>query len=163
MNIFGFKFDLFGENNPKRMPAHLFFGSEWMDYSTAERTDVSKQNYTVCPRHWYVNAGFICRECGKEFVFTAKEQRFWYEDMHFWIDSLPTRCPACRKEQRTRVNLRKRYDELIATAIGRCPPELKKEVLAIINELEAAEDEIPERMKQHRATLCAQLAKRGEE
>ena len=156
MSILG---GIFGENNPKRMPSHLFFGSRRMDYSTAERADISKQNYSVCPRHWYVDATFICRACDEEFVFTAREQRFWYEEMHFWIDSLPTRCISCRKEQRTLLDLRKRYDALIATALGTCSPETKKDIVAIINELEAAEDEIPEKMKQNRRTLYAQLAK----
>jgi hypothetical protein len=91
----------------------------------------------------------------------ASEQRFWYEDKHFWIDSLPTRCVACRQEQRTRLELRKRYDALIASALGACPPEVKKEVVAIINELEAGEDEIPEKMKENRKVLYAQLAKAG--
>ena len=89
MNILGFNFGLFGENNPKRMPSHLFFGSRRMDYSTAQRADISKQNYTVCPRHWYVDATFRCRDCRNEFVFTAAEQRFWYEDRRFWIGELP--------------------------------------------------------------------------
>lgn len=159
MKIFGFKIKIFGEDNPKGMPDHLFFGALRMDYDTAQRADISKQNYSVCPRHWCVDATFICRDCAEEFTFTASEQRFWYEDRQFWIDSLPTRCIACRKEQRTRLNLRKRYDALIATAMGACPPETKREVVAIINELEAAEDEIPEKMKQNRTALYAQLAK----
>ena len=159
MNILGSIFGFFGEKNPKGMPSHLFFDSRRMDYSTAQRADISKQNYSVCPRHWYVDATFICRDCGEEFTFTASEQRFWYEDRHFWIDSLPTRCIPCRKEQRTQLDLRKRYDSLIATALGACPPETKKEVVAIINELEAAEDDIPEKMKQNRTVLYAQLAK----
>jgi hypothetical protein len=158
MNIFGFSLGLFGENNPKRMPSHLFFGSQRMDYSTAERADISKQNYSVCPRHWYVDVAFICRDCGVEFVFSVSEQRFWYEDRRFWIDSLPTRCVACRKEQRTRLNLKKRYDALIAMALGGSPTEMKREIVSIINELEAAQDEIPEKMKQNRETLCAQLS-----
>lgn len=152
-------FDFFGEKNPKRMPSHLFFGSQKINYSTAQHADISKQNYSVCPRHWYVDATFICRDCGKEFTFTAGEQHFWYEDMHFWIDSLPTRCIPCRKEQRAQLILRKRYDSLIATALGECPPETKKEVVAIINELEAAEHQLPEKMKQNRTVLYAQLAK----
>src|SRR6185436_18703578 len=79
MNVAGFISNLFGENNPKRMPKHLFFGAQRLDYKTAQRADISKQHYTVCPRHWYVDATFICSDCGREFVFTASEQRFWYE------------------------------------------------------------------------------------
>jgi putative zinc ribbon protein len=150
---------VWGEKDPKGMPSHLFFGSRRLDYCTAQRADVSKQNYSVCPRHWYLDATFICRDCAEEFIFSASEQRFWYEDRHFWIDSLPTRCIPCRKKQRTRLNLRKRYDALIATALGACSVETKKEVVAIINELEAAEDEVPEKMKQNRTILYAQLSK----
>ncbi|MCD6052345.1 MAG: hypothetical protein K0Q55_3763 [Verrucomicrobia bacterium] len=159
MNIPLFPMGIWGEKDPKGMPSHLFFGSRRLDYSTAQRADISKQNFSVCPRHWYVDATFVCRDCNGEFIFFASEQRFWYEDRHFWIDSLPTRCISCRKEQRTRLNLRKRYDALIATALGACPAETKKEIVAIINELEAAEDDIPEKMKQSRSVLYAQLAK----
>ena len=141
------------------MPSHLFFGSRRLDYSTAQRADISKQNYSVCPRHWYVDATFVCRDCTEEFIFSASEQRFWYEDRHFWIDSMPRQCISCRKKQRTRSNLRKHYDALITIALGSCPVETKKEVVAIINELEAAKDEIPEKMKQNRTVLYAQLAK----
>jgi hypothetical protein len=151
----------FGESNPKRMPKHLFFGAGHLDYKTAQRADVSKQHFTVCPRHWYVDATFICLDCGREFVFTASEQRFWYEDRRFWIDSLPKRCAECRKAERARLELRKRYDSLIGEALGQCPTETKKQVLAIINELEAAEDQIPERMIENRSTLYAQLSKTG--
>jgi len=158
-SLLGAIFGGFGENSPRLMPSHLFFGCRSMDYSTAQRADISKQNYSICPRHWYVDAAFRCRDCRNEFVFTASEQRFWYEDKRFWIDSLPTRCPACRKEQRTLLNLRKRYDASIAAAMGACPPETKRELIAIIDELELAEGEIPERMKQNRITLHAHLAK----
>jgi hypothetical protein len=149
----------FGGNDPKEMPAHFFSGAARMDIHTAQQAKISKQNFSVCPRCWYVDAVFVCRDCSKEFTFSAAEQRFWYEDCHFWIDSRPTCCAACRKEQRTRLNLKKRYDSLIATALGACPVEVKKEVVAIINELEAGEDDLPERMKQNRATLYAQLEK----
>lgn len=159
MNILSCIFGFFGENNPKGMPSHLFFGARRMDYGSAQRADISKQNYSVCPRYWYVDATFLCRDCGNEFVFTANEQHFWYEEKRFWIDSVRRRCAACRKEQRTRLNLKKRYDALIATAMGACPPETKTELIAIIDELEVAEGEIPERMKQNRVALYAQLAK----
>jgi hypothetical protein len=157
MKIFGFNLGLFGENNPKRMPVHLFFRARRIDYKTALRADISKQNYTVCPRHWYVDALFVCRECSEEFVFSATEQRFWYEDRQFFVDSLPTRCVGCRKAERNRLELRRRYDAMISDALGTCPPEKKKAVIELVDELEAAEGELPDRMKQNRATLRAQL------
>ena len=57
------------------------------------------------------------------------------------------------------LNLRKRYDALIATGMRACPAETKRELITIIDELELAEGEIPERMKQNRSALHAQLAK----
>ena len=35
-----------------------------------------------------------CRDCGKEFVFTAGEQEFYAEK---GFEHEPTRCPECRK------------------------------------------------------------------
>ena len=84
--------EVFGGKDPKKMPAHLFFEARSLDYKNAQRADISKQHYTVCPRHWYVDATFACRDCGEEFVFSADEQRFWYEDRKFFIDSLPKHC-----------------------------------------------------------------------
>ncbi len=92
----------FGEADAKKMPAHLFHGALSIDYDSAVRADISKQDYTVCPRHWYVDATFKCADCGSEFVFSAQEQRFWYEDRRFYVDSQPKRCAACRKKERQR-------------------------------------------------------------
>ncbi len=153
--------DLFGESHPKRMPKHLFFGAQSLDYKTAQQADISKQHYTVCPRHWYVDAAFVCSGCGCEFVFTAGEPRFWYEDRRFWIDSLPKRCAECRKAGRTRLELRQRCDSLIGEALGQCPLETKKQAVQIINELEAAGGELPERMIENRSRLYGELSKAG--
>jgi hypothetical protein len=38
---------MFGEDNPKGMPDHLFFGAQRMDYDTAERADISRQHYFI--------------------------------------------------------------------------------------------------------------------
>ncbi len=152
---------VFGAHNPKAMPAHLFFGASRIDYVTAERADVSKQNYSVCPRHWYVDATFVCVECGSEFVFSAREQRFWYEELRFWIDSLPKRCASCRQLDRVRLELRKRYDSSVSEALSSCSIEAKQQVVALISELELAEKDLPDRMLANRATLVAQIAKMG--
>jgi Probable zinc-ribbon domain len=94
--------DVFGDSDPKKMPPHLFHGAVSIDYGTAVRADVTKQDYSVCPRHWYIDATFKCIDCGLDFLFSADEQRFWYEQRRFYVDSQPTRCPACRKKERAR-------------------------------------------------------------
>lgn len=61
----------------------------------------------------------VCRECGKEFVFTASEQQF-YADKGFQNE--PGRCPACRAARRAANNQarpeRKMYD-VICDGCGR--------------------------------------------
>jgi hypothetical protein len=151
--------DLHGDKDPKKMPKHFFHGSRHLDYKTAQRADVSKQHCTVCPRHWYMDATFVCCDCGQEFVFTASEQRYWYEDRRFWIDSLPKRCLPCRKAERSRLDLRKRYDALITEALSQSTIEQKQQLVEIIDALELAEGKIPERMATNRSTLQAQLSR----
>jgi hypothetical protein len=92
----------FGEHDPKKMPAHLFHAAVQVDYASAVRADITKQDFTVCPRHWYIDATFKCVDCGSEFPFSAKEQFFWYEERRFFVDSLPKRCALCRKKERAR-------------------------------------------------------------
>jgi hypothetical protein len=148
-----------GKENPREMPKHFFFGVRHMDYNTAQRADISKQHYTVVPRHWYVDATFSCHDCGTDFIFTANEQRFWYEERRFFIDSLPKHCLRCRKAERTRLDLRKRYDALVSQALRQCPKQTKQEVVDIINELEMTGGEISEKMVATRSRLYAQLSK----
>lgn len=43
----------------------------------------------------------ICKDCGKEFVFTAGEQEFYKEK---GFENEPTRCMDCRKAKKARNN-----------------------------------------------------------
>jgi len=43
----------------------------------------------------------VCKECGKEFVFTAGEQEFYAEKS---FENEPSRCKACRDERKKRMN-----------------------------------------------------------
>lgn len=45
----------------------------------------------------YEDRVYVCRECGKKFVFTAGEQEF-YAKKGFLND--PVRCSACRRARR---------------------------------------------------------------
>jgi hypothetical protein len=72
-------FNLFGESDPHGMPPHFFWGHLRLNYASAIRADTSRQDFTVAPRHWYIDAIFRCVRCDGEFDFTAVEQRSWYE------------------------------------------------------------------------------------
>jgi hypothetical protein len=45
----------------------------------------------------YEDRTFVCRDCGKEFVFTAGEQEF-YAEKGFLND--PVRCGECRRARK---------------------------------------------------------------
>ena len=43
----------------------------------------------------------ICKDCGKEFIFTVGEQEFYKEK---GFENEPVRCPECRKAKKQRNN-----------------------------------------------------------
>ncbi|MDD2430390.1 MAG: zinc-ribbon domain containing protein [Firmicutes bacterium] len=65
----------------------------------------------------YQDENLVCRDCGKEFVFTAGEKEF-YATKGF--ENKPTRCPECRKANKAQRNNaggrgeRKLYDAVCA-------------------------------------------------
>ena len=67
--------DTFGSTDPKQMPMHLFFGASAVHHHTAIRANIEKQNYSVCPRHWYIDADFKCERCGREFTGVSESRR----------------------------------------------------------------------------------------
>lgn len=48
----------------------------------------------------------ICKDCGKEFIFTTGEQEFYKEK---GFDNEPVRCPDCRKSRKQQRNSFKRF------------------------------------------------------
>ncbi len=49
----------------------------------------------------YFDHSKLCSTCNQLFLFSAKEQEFWYETLHFWVQSEAKNCPACRKKARS--------------------------------------------------------------
>ena len=149
----------FGNDDPRDMPAHLFYQSLRVNYETAVRGDTGKQNCSICPRHWYVDAIFPCDRCGAEFTFTTAEQRAWYEDYGFWVDSLPRHCLACRRELRNLKTLRQEYDRTVAQAIRHGPLESRKRLADVIDQLYELGGELPPRINENRRQLASQIAR----
>jgi hypothetical protein len=50
-------------------------------------------------RYYYVDAPFACRLCGKEEVWTAEQQKFWYEDCKGDPNAVAIHCHGCRKKR----------------------------------------------------------------
>ena len=149
----------FGSDNPCEMPAHLFYRSVRIDYETAVRSDPGKQNCSICPRYWYVDAIFPCDRCGAEFAFTADEQRVWYEDYGFWVDSVPRHCLACRRDLRTLRAVRQEYDRQVTGVLEHGDLESKKRLAAVIDQLYEFGGELPPRINENRRRLANQSAR----
>ena len=149
----------FGRDNPREMPAHLFAGSVRLDYATAVRADPAKQNCSICPRYWYLDATFSCARCAAEFQFTASEQRVWYEQYRFWIDSVPRQCPACRRDMRQMKALRQEYDERVLDVLEHGSLDSKKQLASVIDQLYELGNELPGRIHEARRRLAIQIAR----
>jgi Probable zinc-ribbon domain len=153
-------FDNFGDSDPRKMPGHLFGSDRHLDYSTAVRADISRQNFSVCPRHWYINAAFHCSRCGQPFVFTAEEQKFWYEELKFWIDSRPKECAKCRQELRAMKALQQEYDREIASALSKeTSVDQKQRLVAVIEAIEAGGVTLAAKVVENRRVLLSQIQK----
>ncbi|HEU5380012.1 MAG TPA: zinc-ribbon domain containing protein [Ktedonobacteraceae bacterium] len=48
----------------------------------------------------YFDRTRVCTDCHAAFVFSAKEQQYWYEVCKFWVQSSPRQCLACRQKRR---------------------------------------------------------------
>jgi hypothetical protein len=64
---------------------------------------LKRYNHTWSPPRYYLDRAFTCRDCGAEEVWTAKQQKWWYEIVHAPIDSVAVRCRACRRVRRAQL------------------------------------------------------------
>lgn len=149
----------FGREDPREMPTHFFSGSLRMDYATAVRANTADQNCSICPRYWYVDAAFPCSRCGAEFVFTAAEQRVWYEEYRFWVDARPKHCPTCRRDLRQLKAARMEYDRSVAPVLADSDLARKKRLATVIDELYELGGELPPRINEVRRRLAGEIRK----
>lgn len=53
-------------------------------------------------RGYYWDKPFTCRDCGVAEVWTARQQKWWYEQAKGGILTTAIRCRACRKKEQAR-------------------------------------------------------------
>ena len=145
--------DILGNTDSRKMPEHLFWGAIYLDHDTAIPGNPEKQNYSVCPRHWYIDADFKCEGCDKEFTWMAREQKAWFEDYFFWVDSQPRHCKECRRLEA----LRKEYDSTVGAARDHGTPDQKQRIIEIVTELELAFQRLPEKMPETKSLFERQI------
>jgi len=81
-----------------RMPPEPPIGAVLADASALSHNST----YGLLPLY-YVDRPFDCRDCGMAEVWTAKQQKWWYEAAKGPIDSTAVRCRTCREVERRRV------------------------------------------------------------
>ena len=62
-------------------------------------------------RGYYVDTPFICRDCGAACVWTAEQQRWWYETIGGSQDAIAKRCRPCRQRERQRKDLARQVSQ----------------------------------------------------
>lgn len=53
-------------------------------------------------RGFYMDVAFKCKVCGKEEVWRATQQKWWYEVAKGNVETRAVRCNACRRAERER-------------------------------------------------------------
>jgi len=53
--------------------------------------------------NYYRDRWFTCKDCGENDLWTAKQQKKWYEDQGGEIESIAVRCRPCRKKEKSRI------------------------------------------------------------
>lgn len=76
------------------------FQPAWTFPTTRIRADESKQKYSVFPKTEYFDVLCKCRYCRRWFIFCAKEQQYWFEELRFFVDSSCVHCSECRSRRR---------------------------------------------------------------
>ena len=151
-------YDGWGEDDPRKMPWHLYLDATLRDYASAVRADITKQNFSVRPRHWYVDTKLWCSRCGESFTFTTSEQRFWYEELSFKVESYAKHCAPCRSVLRRLKSLKQEYNREIGQALARdADRESKRRLLDVLDALDDGGVELPERTREKRRVLRRQL------
>ena len=68
----------------------------------ADASQLAHNNtYSPLPR-FYVDKVVVCRECGKEEVWPADRQKWWYEVAKGNINTQAVLCSSCRKANKDR-------------------------------------------------------------
>jgi hypothetical protein len=67
----------------------------------AFRAHPERQNFCDhLPYLAYFDTFIRCRDCASDFLFSSSEQRHWYEELRFLVQSRPIRCLDCRRRRR---------------------------------------------------------------
>lgn len=63
---------------------------------------------------FYVDKEFVCKDCSASEVWTAKQQKWWYETAKGNFETTAVRCRACRDKQKFARDAQKKHMEEVA-------------------------------------------------
>jgi hypothetical protein len=72
------------------------------DAVMADVSELSHNNTCGPLPRFYVDKAVVCRQCGKEEVWPAERQKWWYEVAKGNINTDAVLCHACRAEEKER-------------------------------------------------------------
>jgi hypothetical protein len=140
-------------------------GAVKIHYETAERANIDNQRFSAVPIGVYADAVYRCNVCSAEFVFTASEQRYWYETRRLYVRHFPRHCTQCghmrRIKRERQITLLQMYNAQIKNSLRKdAGLELKQEMMRLIDDLAACLGSATESMNRNRAVLAGQIQKR---
>ncbi len=83
---------------------------------TAVVADLTRQTAATIHVTHYFDLERQCRDCKRAFIFFAEEQKYWYEELGFGLDSDCVRCVDCRKVKQGISRQRAIYESLFQMA-----------------------------------------------
>lgn len=63
------------------------------------------------PPAYYIDYKFNCIDCGAEAIWTAEQQKWWYEEIQAFIQTNAVRCYSCRLKIRNKKLAQKKHME----------------------------------------------------
>ena len=67
-----------------------------------DRSKVSSRSVLPTIPEYYRDQWFTCKDCGDDDLWTAKQQRKWYEEQGGEIEAIAIRCRPCRQKEKLR-------------------------------------------------------------
>jgi len=87
---------------------HNWACAECIETGRAIVAQPDRLNVSMGPVHFaYFDRQRQCAECQQPFVFSAHEQKYWYETLQFMTRSTAKHCKRCRRNRRRRKTLQK--------------------------------------------------------
>lgn len=66
----------------------------------ADQSKLGHINTYGCLPEFYIDRPFRCCECGKEEIWKAADQKWYYEETKAHVDAKAVRCHDCRKRRK---------------------------------------------------------------